>query len=145
MGENSKSHEMWFKIENGPNSDVLFDACKYAHRKAAKVDVDFLIASDCTERERGCVMIPMEIDDVVIRGIQHEDWSGEKLILYGYCYTNFGTGACGCDRMRHLAFEARYHARTHKGSITFSDYVDCEYDMAGERPCQCQSCRQNRD
>ena len=103
---NTKEKPNRYEIVAGPNKDVLFDACKYAYSKHAHVAVVFVVATGYTR---------MQISDIVICGIEHEDGSGESFNLHGYCKANMGSpGTTNAVR-----FESYYSTKTRKGLITF--------------------------
>ena len=118
---NTKEKPNRYEIVAGPNKDVLFDACKYAYNEHAHVVVVFVVAIGYTmaRANPGCACIQMQLSDVKICGIEHEDGSGESFNLHGYCKANLdsfrGTNAV----RRPYRFEAYYNTKTRKGSITF--------------------------
>jgi hypothetical protein len=110
-----------FEIVAGPSRDMLFDACKYAYSKHAHVAVDFAVATGYTmpRANPGCACIQMQISDVKICGIEHEDGSGESFNLHGYCKANLGSFGTTKAVRKPYRFKAYYNARTRKGFITF--------------------------
>lgn len=107
-----------FEIFNGPNKDMLFDACKYAYSKTVKFAIDFGVAVGYTmpRNHPGCAYIPMDMHDVMVRGIEHEDGSGESFNIHGVCRAVL----CGTsDNAKLYKFKAYYNAKTRTGTIAF--------------------------
>lgn len=118
----SKSAALSYVIFNGPSKSVLFDSCLYAYSKDAKVHVDFAISQGCSNHGNDATKmhLMMQIIDIVITGIQHEDGSGESFNLEGYCKVDIdyhirNDGVC---RYRYRRFTAYYNARSRKGTFT---------------------------
>lgn len=110
-----------YDIVAGPNKDALFDSCKYAHSKVAKLTIDFTVAIGYTmhKNDPGCAYIAMPITNIRITGIEHEDGSGESFILHGYCEADlhsFGGNNVAYETYR---FEAYYNSKHRNGWITF--------------------------
>ena len=114
MNTNKKTYE----IVSGPSKDMLFDACKYAYSRIAKVDINFAIAVGYTTPpgSPGCAYIPMTIDAIRVCSIEHEDGSGESFNLYGFCKANLSGRM---DNLEPYGFEAYYNTKTRKGTISF--------------------------
>ena len=111
-----------YDVVGGPSKDTLFDACKYACSKTAKVEVNFSVAIGYTapKNDPGCCYVPMSIADIRITSIEHEDGSGESFNLCGYCkadLNNFGGAAAA---LKHYRFKAYYNSKTRRGFISFS-------------------------
>ncbi len=107
-----------YDIVAGPNKDILFDACKYAYNKTAKIAVDFTIAIGYTAPKDapGCGFIPMTITDITIVGVENEDGSGESFNLHGHCRANLeGNLAC-------YQFYAYYDSKSRKGYIDLTKF-----------------------
>ena len=108
-----------YDIIAGPNKDALFDACKYAYNKSAKISIDFAVVLGYTTPtdNPGCAYIPMSLTDIKISGIEHEDGSGESFNLRGYCKAD------PCfrreDNMHYKSYEFRayYNSKSRKGRI----------------------------
>lgn len=114
--------ERLFEITNGPSKDALFDACKYAYSKTAKITIEPKIAVGCTMPLGpgcGCTYIPMRIKDVVIVGIEHENDSGESFNLRGECQAELKSLDSKKAVYRPYKFKASYNTRTRKGTISF--------------------------
>ena len=118
---NTKEKPNRYEIVAGPNKDVLFDACKYAYNKHAHVAVDFVVAIAYTmpRSNHGYACLQMQISDIKICGIEHEDGSGESFNLHGYCKANLDSFGTTKAVRKPYRFKAYYNARTRKGSITF--------------------------
>lgn len=110
--------ERHYEIVNGPNKDTLFDACKYAYNKTVKFAIDFGVAIGYTmpRNDPGCAYIPMDMHDVMIWGIEHEDGSGESFNIHGLCKAVLHRSS---DDAKLYKFKAYYNAKTCTGTITF--------------------------
>ena len=108
---NTNKKEVYYDIVNGPNKDVLFDACKYACVKNTFIPVSFDVALGYTmpKSDPGCTYIKMDLTQFKIMGIENEDGSGESFNLHGYVRSN---GA-------QLRFKAYYNTKRRKGKIRF--------------------------
>ena len=117
----TETREKYYDIVAGPNKDALFDACKYACSKTAKLTVDFTVAIGYTtpKDNPGCAYIAMAISDIKITGIEHEDGSGESFNLRGYCKADLCS--LGGDNVKYeqYRFKAYYNSRIREGCITF--------------------------
>lgn len=115
--EIKERHYKICEIVNGPNKDTLFDACKYAYSKTT-IAIDFGVAAGYTmpRDHPGCAYVPMDMSDVVIRGIEHEDKSGEHFIIHGICKTTLPRSS---DSAKFYKFNAYYDSKTRTGTITF--------------------------
>lgn len=109
MNTREREAECRYEIVSGPNKDRLFDACKYAYKRSAKVTVEFGVVQYPTES-------PVDVCNIVISGLMHEDGSGESFCINGYC-KSFLDRQTGASDYR---FEAFYNTKTRKGWITFS-------------------------
>lgn len=109
-----------YDILNGPNRDLLFDACKYAYDKDVKVQVEFTIATGYTApKESGkAAYVPMDVADFRIHTIGHEDGSGKSLLLKGFCKAN--TIPFGRGNYRAYVFDMYYDVRDRKGWIALA-------------------------
>lgn len=109
----------YYDIVAGPNKDALFDACKYAHSKAAKIPIDFEVVLGYTlpPNEPGSAYIPMDITDISITCIEYEDNSGESFNLNGNCCADpdFTGGS------KPYRFKAYYNSKKRKGRIAFEE------------------------
>ena len=107
----------YYDIVNGPGRDALFDACKYAYSKESDVKVDFTVAAGYTASVGSpyAAYKPMSVGDVVICGITHEDGSGRKFILDGYCSANVESSIYKTHR-----FVAYYDTKKRSGKINFT-------------------------
>ena len=122
MSTTSKSVAFCYEIFNGPSKSVLFDSCLYAYSKDAKVHVNFAVSQGCSNHGNDATKmhLMMQITDIVITGIQHEDASGESFNLEGYCtvdidYPIRNDGVC---RYQYRRFTAYYNSKSRKGTIT---------------------------
>lgn len=118
----SKSVTNCFSIINGPSKSVLFDSCQYAYSKDVKVHINFAIPQGYSNHSNDAtkLYLPMQITDIVITGIQHEDGSGESFNLEGYCKVDIdyhirNDGVC---RYQYRRFTAYYNSKSRKGTFT---------------------------
>ena len=113
----------YYEIVAGPNKDALFDACKYACSKTARVGIEFVIPIGYTmpKDNPGCAYIAMAITDVRIIGIEHEDGSGESFNLHGYCKCDLKSFGRKNVCYRPYRFKAYYNAKNRRGHIVFID------------------------
>lgn len=120
MNTNSSSETTSYEylIFGGPNRDTLFDACKYAYDKDAVIPIFFAVAESYTAPLNGpiCAYTALEMDVTSICGISHEDGSGVRLIVDGYCIAKFSNSLNGRTT---CSFKAYYNARTRDGHISF--------------------------
>ena len=107
----------YFDIIGGPNKDRLFDSCKYAFDKSAKISADFDVALGTTmpPEHPGAAYILMGINDIKVCSIEHEDGSGESFNLAGYCQADLKLG----EGYKPYRFSAYYNAKTRRGTISF--------------------------
>lgn len=122
MNTTSKSVTNRFSIINGPSKSVLFDSCQYCYSKDVKVHIDFAIPQGYSSHSNDAVKLylPMQITDIAITGIQHEDASGESFNLEGYCKVDIdyhirNDGVC---RYQYRRFTAYYNSKSRKGAFT---------------------------
>ena len=103
-----------FAIENGPSSDRLFDAVKYAYDEEAKVKVSFGISGSnyiCTDDAKSAIK-PTIFWNFKLIGICHESGNNCTYLLKGYAVIQE-------DKHRNdVPFEAFYDSRLRKGSLT---------------------------
>ena len=123
MDTKKKKEEVYFDIVSGPNKDALFDACKYAYNKTAKLDVDFTVIAGYTAPlgHPKRASIPMEVSDFIILGVGHEDASGESFNLCGRCRANLDivNKAASYSAAAPYKFKAEYNTKNRQGRITF--------------------------
>ena len=122
MNTTSKSVAFCYNIVNGPNKSVLFDSCQYCYSKDVKVHINFAIPQGYSSHSNDAVKLylPMQITDIAITGIQHEDASGESFNLEGYCKVDIdyhirNDGVC---RYQYRRFTAYYNSKSRKGTFT---------------------------
>lgn len=110
--------ERHYEIFNGPNRDMLFDACKYSRDRATKFAINFKVAAGYTmpRNHPGCAYVPMDMSDVTIHGIEHEDGSGESFNIHGMCKAALHIPS---GDAKFYKFKAYYNAKTRTGTITF--------------------------
>ena len=101
-----------FDVVNGPSRETLIDAFKYTFSKT-KVTLKFAVALGYTSDHS--LYFPMNIGEIKILGIEHEDGSGESFNLKGTCVAN----AAEHDPVSPRNFKASYNTRTRKGTIMF--------------------------
>ena len=89
-----------YQITNGPSRDRLFDSCKYAGNSDDKITATFEIKQPTTDKSASF--------DAFIRGITHEDGSGESFILTGSLKTKDGN----------RRFKAYYNSKRRQGVVT---------------------------
>ena len=111
-----------YDIIDGPNKDVLFDACKYAYSKNVDINVDLKVAAGYTAPigSHQSAYIPMSIIDIKISGIEHEDGSGESFNLKGYCSANLSSSGEAGAIYKQYNFIAYYNTKRRKGWISFN-------------------------
>ena len=116
----TEAKEKHYDIVAGPSKDALFDACKYACSKTAKLTVDFSVAIGYTmpknDPRRG--HIAMAITDIKIYGIEHEDGSGESFNLHGYCKADLNSLGGNNVTYKSYRFKAYYNSKSRNGRIT---------------------------
>ena len=119
---NAKNQEKCYDIVAGPNKDALFDACKYAYSKTAKLTVDFTVVIGYTmpKENPGCAYIAMAITDIRITGIEHEDGSGESFNLHGYCRADLNSFGGNNIAYEPYEFKAYYNSKNRHGRISFN-------------------------
>ena len=117
----TETKERYYDIVAGPNKDALFDVCKYACSKTAKLTVDFTVAIGYTmpKNDPGCCYFAMAITDIKISGIRHEDGSGESFILDGYCKADLNPLGENNVAYKSYRFKAYYNSKNREGRITF--------------------------
>lgn len=116
----TETKEKYYDIVSGPNKDMLFDACKYAYSKTAKLTVEFAVAIGYTmpNNHPGCAYIAMSITDIKIVSIEHEDGSGESFNLRGYCKADLNSLGGSNVTYKSYRFKAYYNSKNRKGCIT---------------------------
>ena len=117
----TETEEKYYEIMDGPNKDMLFDACKYMYSRTAHLPVNFEVAIDYTmpgDHPYVCYAA-MAIAHIRIVGIEYEDGSGENLILRGYCMADLNY--YGGDKVTYKSyrFKAYYNSKKREGRITF--------------------------
>ena len=121
--DTDKSKNRCYNIVGGPNKDTIFDACKYAYSKSSHIDVYFSVVTGYTAPPEtpGCAHVLMDLSDIVIAGVEHEDGTGDKLNLHGYCNVNENgfLNTTGCLARCPYKFTAYYNTRERKGTINF--------------------------
>ncbi len=110
----------YYEIVAGPNKDLIFDSCKYAYDDV-NLYANFVVAVAYTvpKGAAGRAYIPMAFSEGIVTEIDHEDGTGEKLKLKGYCRVDTKAIAEKDVVLRARGFEAYYNTRTRKGTITF--------------------------
>ena len=101
-----------YSIIAGPNKDTIFDICKYSFDSRTKIFAEFTIAIGYA----GVISI---VTDIRITSIQHEDGSGDKFNLTGYCTTGLPTSPAKDVAYKPYKFTAFYNSRSREGHITF--------------------------
>ena len=111
-----------FNIENGPSRDTLFDSCKYAYSEGANVPVEFSVALRylAPPDDPGSSYVRMDIEDIRIIEIQHEDGSGHSFNLKGFCNADTKTISGQPNNLEQYRFKAYYNSKSRKGTISFS-------------------------
>ncbi|MBQ3433227.1 hypothetical protein IJG22_02955 [Candidatus Saccharibacteria bacterium] len=108
---NTNKKEICYDIVNGPNKDILFDACKYACVKDAKVPIkfDMVLGYSLPEDDPKCCCFMVNVTDFKIMGIENEDGSGESFNIRGYAK----------KEGNQLRFRGYYNTKHRQGFITF--------------------------
>ena len=116
-----------FSIVSGPNADRLIDAFKNAHKKKAASPITFRVIGK-TEPHPNNPVTMIDIIDVTISSISHEDDSGHKFILVGHCKAPLGkkhqlpnnscVGPINSAELVQVQFKASYDSKTKEGNIT---------------------------
>lgn len=111
-----------YDIIAGPNRDALFDACKYAFSKSVKFSIGFSIAMGYTmpKDDPRCAYIALDITDVKICSIEHEDGSGDSFNLSGFCMADLESSGKINKSFKPYKFDAYYNAKKREGHIAFS-------------------------
>lgn len=105
-----------FRITNGPNRSMLFDACRFAYDRQVVIPIQFVVthftrATDDTSKKNLVVKL---VTDVKIIGIEHESGDGQTFNIHGHCKVDIRPLE---DEDRHYAFKARYNAQSREGYI----------------------------
>lgn len=115
-----ETKECYYGIVNGPNKDTLLYACKYAYGKTTKfAAIDFEVVAGYTmmlQNHPERAYDPIDVSDVAIHGIEHEDGSGESFNIHGVCKAVLHGSS---DDAKLYKFKAYYDAKTRAGTITF--------------------------
>ena len=104
-----------YNIEGGPSKDVLMESFK-----TFKGQDLFNVALRYGTKEH---LIPMLVKGIRIARIEHDDGSGKRFNLYGYCQaclTKTESSAFEGDATNHR-FTAFYDTERKKGWIRFSE------------------------
>lgn len=102
-----------YEIANGPSTDRLFDALKYAYDKGANVSIDFDVVEGLTSRNKEvAAYLKMDAKNWHISSITHEDGSGHSFNIQGFVEEN----------SEHYRFAAYYNAKSRTGSISFKKH-----------------------
>ena len=111
---------IYYDIIGGPSKDLLFDACKYAYNKSAKITVDFtvVIGYSSTKDDPKCAYLPMSITDVKVNALEHEDASGDKFMVRGFCKADLTIHNGDAD-YKPYKFRSYYDTKSRIGCITF--------------------------
>lgn len=120
MNTNQEDRCLYFNIENGPSIEALFNACRYAYDPNGTVHVGFkvAVAYTCTKNNVSGY-IAMQLKDIRITSIEHEDGSGYRFNLCGYCKADLNTLNAEKAVFKSYRFEAFYNAKTRRGNIYF--------------------------
>ena len=115
----STKKERLYDIVDGPDENVLFEACKHACGKNVKFAEGFVVAIGYTmpKDHPGCAYIPMAITNIRIVGIEHEDGSGKSFNLHGYCKADLNSLGGTNVVYKSYKFEAYYSSKNCKGYI----------------------------
>ena len=113
----------YFSIVDGPSRDRIFDACRYAHDMGTRICLSFKIALGYTSPgaepfQAIGKMVPMQIEDVCIEGVRHEDRMSDVLIISGFCKTDLDSYGRNTNPVEH-PFEAYYKTSNREGTIVF--------------------------
>ena len=117
--------ERVYDIVAGPGKDLLFDACKYAYSKNARIPVEFTVAIAYTmpPSDSGCAYILMALTGIRICGVEYEDGSGESFNLHGFCRADLDSLSGSKDDavFKPYRFEAYYNTKRREGTISFTE------------------------
>lgn len=105
-----------FDIQCGPSRETLFDACKYAYDES-KINIHFDIALKYTEDN--LKYYKMQISDVKVIGVEHEDGSGTKLNIHGTMKADLTESRPVSARPVCYKYIAYYDTKKKKGTILF--------------------------
>ena len=118
------SKSVAYAIINGPSKSALFDSCKYCYSMDVKVNVNFTISQGYSNHSNDAtkLYLPMQIADIAITGIQHEDGSGESFNLEGYCCADIDYYEKKCYTNTYFyenyRFSAYYNTESRTGKFT---------------------------
>ncbi|MBP5633390.1 hypothetical protein J6X13_00435 [Candidatus Saccharibacteria bacterium] len=111
-----------FDVVDGPSKGDIFDAVKYAYSRTSNVGVNFKIAFGYTKPKgdpEGAV-IYLHACNFRLRGIEHEDGSGENFNIKGDCYVSFRPMCSEVSHMHGKNFSMYFNTKDRTGTITFS-------------------------
>lgn len=97
-----------YKITDGPNTSLLFDACKYAFSGST---ITFSFTLDATH---------IKTRNFRIWSISHEDESGSSFYVRGMCEVNHRLFPGG-TLYKTVKFEAYYDTRKRTGMLYFTE------------------------
>ncbi len=109
-----------FPIVYGPSKGALFDACKYLGSEST-IHIEFAVAWGYTtpKSDPGCAAMLMYVRNWTITGIEHEDNSGDNLIIRGLCRTNLDIKHMDNEILNTKKYEMHFDAKRRTGSIRF--------------------------
>ncbi|MBR6961623.1 hypothetical protein IKH79_02550 [Candidatus Saccharibacteria bacterium] len=108
-----------YKVCGGPAKDTLFDAVKYAYDNTNRVTVNFSVVFDY--EAPGGTYRPLHVSNFKLIGIAHEDGSGHKFNIAGYCYVRFAPMNPEASHFHQRRFTMFYDAKKREGKITFPE------------------------
>ena len=116
MNTKSKNH---YEIVDGPSRSDLFASCERNYDKNTKINIEFSIALGYTmpKKDPRSAYLLLDVADIRITGIEHEDGSGNSFNLHGYCKANL-SAYVGAE-LRPYRFTAYFNTKTRKGCIDF--------------------------
>lgn len=105
-----------YEIANGPSTDRLFDALRYAYdKKGANVAIDFDVSEGLTSRDKEvAAYLKMDAKNWRVTSISYEDGSGNNFNIAGYVTVKNEIGN-DCT----VSYVAYYNTNSRTGHIKF--------------------------
>ena len=111
-----------FTIEDGPDRGVLCDAFEHAYDATAKTPIEFSLAYGYTQLPNSptAAYRRFDVQDFVIQGLEHDDWTGRQIKLWGRCKAGINKDGNGLSYYNCL-FSGIYDTRTRKGRMRLEE------------------------